>query len=348
MLKSIAVREGLYSGTTLTRHRPAHPSTERDIMATRPIASGTVAFGLVAIPIKIYSTNESSRSISLNFIHEKCGTRVKYQYYCPTDDELVTRDELIKGYEFAKDQYVLFTTEELKAMEMRATHAIEITEFVPLAQVDPIHFERTYYLGPDQGGEKPYRLLAEAMRETGRAALAKYAARGKDYLVLVRPFKQGLVMQQLRYNDEIRAFSEVPLGDAKISKDEMKLAVQLVDQIASDHFEPENYADQVKGEMMAAIQQKIDGQEMTIASPEEPKAQIIDLMEALKASLGDGGESAPTPKKATKRTATKSKAAKAASGKKKTTRKPPKRAPRKKAARKTRAVAAGSRKQKTK
>ncbi len=319
-------------------------------MATRPIASGTVGFGLVAIPIKLYSTNESSTSISLNFIHEKCGTRVKYQYYCPTDDELVTRDELIKGYEFAKDQYVLFTAEELKAMEMRATHAIEITEFVPLAQVDPIHFERTYYLGPDQGGEKPYRLLAEAMKKTGRAALAKYAARGKDYLVLVRPFKQGLVMQQLRYNDEIRAFSEVPLGDAKISKDEMKLAVKLVDQIASDHFKPENYADQVKGEMMDAIQQKIDGQEMTIASPEEPKAQIIDLMEALKASLGDGEESAP--KKVTKRTARKAKttgpAAKTGSPKKKTTRKPPKRAPRTKPVKKTRAVAAGARKRKTK
>ncbi len=320
-------------------------------MATRPIASGTVAFGLVAIPIKLYSTSESSKSISFNFIHEKCGTRVKYQYYCPTDDELVTRDELIKGYEFAKDQYVLFTAEELKAMEMRATHAIEITEFVPLEQVDPIHFERTYYLGPDQGGEKPYRLLAEAMRETGRAALAKYAARGKDYLVLVRPFKQGLVMQQLRYNDEIRAFSEVPLGDAKISKDEMKLAVQLVDQIASDHFKPENYADQVKGEMMAAIQQKIDGQEMTIASPEEPKAQIIDLMEALKASLG-GAEAAPAPKKVAKRTAkrakTTGKAATAGSRKKKTTRKPPRRAPRKKAAGKTRAVAAGAKRRKTK
>ena len=315
-------------------------------MATRPIASGTVAFGLVAIPIKLYSTNESSSSISLNFIHEKCGTRVKYQYYCPTDDELVTRDELVKGYEFAKDQYVLFTAEELKAMEMRATHAIEITEFVPLAQVDPIHFERTYYLGPDQGGEKPYRLLAEAMKETGRAALAKYAARGKDYLVLVRPFKQGLVMQQLRYNDEIRAFSEVPLGNAKVDKDEMKLAVKLVDQIASDNFKPENYADKVKGEMQAAIQQKVEGQEMTLAPVEEPKAQIIDLMEALKASLGDE-EEAPAPKKrATKGNAKKAKATKkavaASARKKKTTRKPPKRAPRKKAAKKTRAVAAGA------
>lgn len=314
-------------------------------MATRPIASGTVAFGLVAIPVKLYSTNESKSSISLNFIHEKCGTRVKYQYYCPTDDEMVTRDELVKGYEFAKDQYVLFTAEELKAMEMRATHSIEITEFVPLAQVDPIHFEKAYYLGPDQGGEKPYRLLAEAMKDTGRAALAKYAARGKDYLVLVRPFKDGLILQQLRYNDEIRAFSEVPLGTAAISDDEMQLAVKLVDQIASDSFKPEKYGDKVKGEMMAAIQQKVEGQEMTLAPAEEPKAQIIDLMEALKASLGD--EDTPAAPRATKKATTK-KTGKAARKKTtKATRKPPKRAPRKKVTKKTRAVAAGGKKRKT-
>ena len=314
-------------------------------MATRPIASGTVAFGLVAIPVKLYSTNESSSSISLNFIHEKCGTRVKYQYYCPTDDELVGRDELVKGYEFAKDQYVLFTPEELKAMEMRATHAIEITEFVPLAQVDPIHFEKAYYLGPDQGGEKPYRLLAEAMKDTGRAALAKYAARGKDYLVLVRPFREGLILQQLRYNDEIRAFSEVPLGSAEVSEDEMKLAVKLVDQIATDTFQPEKYSDKVKGEMMAAIRQKVEGQEMTLAPREEPKAQIIDLMEALKASLDDDEAAASpnTPKKASKKKTAKTPAKKTAKAK----RKPPKRAPRKKAAKKKRAVAAGGKKRKT-
>lgn len=319
-------------------------------MATRPIASGTVAFGLVAIPIKLYSTNESSSSISLNFIHEKCGTRVKYQYYCPTDDEMVTRDELVKGYEFAKDQYVLFTPEELKAMEMRATHTIEITEFVPLAEVDPIHFEKAYYLGPDQGGEKPYRLLAETMRQTGRAALAKYAARGKDYLVLVRPFQQGLILQQLRYSSEIRSFSEVPLGDAKVNAAEIKLAKQLVEQIATDHFKPEQYADKVKTELRAAIQQKIDGQEMTLAPPEAPKAQIIDLMEALKASLRDGEETPAPSKRAAKtttRTARKKTTAKAGTRKKKATRKPPKRAPRVKTARKTRAVAVGGKKRKT-
>jgi DNA end-binding protein Ku len=320
-------------------------------MATRPIASGTVAFGLVAIPVKLYSTNESKASISLNFIHGKCGTRVKYQYYCPTDDELVTRDELVKGYEFAKDQYVLFTPEELKAMEMRATHSIEITEFVPLAQVDPIHFEKAYYLGPDQGGEKPYRLLAEAMKDTGRAALAKYAARGKDYLVLVRPFEEGLILQQLRYNDEIRAFSEVPLGDAKVDEDEMKLAVKLVEQIATDSFQPEKYADKVKGEMMAAIQQKIEGQEMTIATPEEPKAQIIDLMEALKASLGDGeeDEEAPArePARKSRSKSRKKSARKTSKAKKKTKRKPPKRAPRKKTGKKKRAVAASGKKRKS-
>ena len=312
-------------------------------MPTRPIASGTVAFGLVAIPVKLYSTNEGGSKVSLNFIHEKCGTRVKYQFYCPTDDELVTRDELVKGYGFAKDQYVLFTPEELKAMEVRATHAIEITEFVPLAQVDPIHFEKAYYLGPDQGGEKPYKLLAETMKATGRAALAKYAARGKDYLVLVRPFKDGLILQQLRYNDEIRAFSEVPLGTAKVDKKELQLAKKLVGQIATETFRPEKYGDSVKAQLQAAIKQKIDGQEMTLAPPEAPKAQIIDIMEALKASLAGGEEEAPKAR----RKAAKRKPARAGARQTTAMRKPPKRAPRKKAAKKARAVAGGGKKRKT-
>jgi DNA end-binding protein Ku len=255
-----------------------------DSMAARPLGSGTVSFGMVSIPVKLFSAAESKAAVSFNLLHGKCGSRLKQQYICPKDSETVTRDQMVKGYEFAKDQYVTFTEEELKAMAQEAERAIEITEFVPAAQVDPIYFDGAYYLGPDKGGDKAYHLLVEAMRQTGRSALAKWAARGKQYLVLIRPVEGGLVMQQLLYADEVRALSEVPLGDAEVKDGELKLAVQLVNQIASDEFRPGQYQDEVRKRVQDAIQRKIEGQEIT-ASAEPPKAQIIDLMEALKASL---------------------------------------------------------------
>lgn len=282
----------------------------------RPIASGTISFGLVAIPIKMFSTTESEARISLNSIHEKCGTRIRQQFYCPTDEEVVTRDELIKGYQFAKDQYVLFKAEELKAMELAPTHSIDIKEFVPLSEVDPLFYEKAYYLGPDKGGAKPYALLSEAMKETGRAAIARYAARGKDYLVLLRPFDDGILMQQLRYTDEIRAFDDIDLGDVELDDTELQLATQLVEQIANDEFHPEQYHDGVREQMLAAIEQKVAGQEMTFAPKEEPKAQVIDLMEALKASLSEDAEASDAeggrkpPKKAAASKATKKAASK--------------------------------------
>ncbi len=259
-------------------------------MAARPIASGTISFGLVAIPIKLYTPIETAKTVRFNSVHKDCGTRVKYKYYCPTDDRIVERDELTKGYEFAKGQFVLFSPEELKALQPEATNAIEITEFVPLAEVDPIYFGKPYYLGPDKGGSKPYRLLAEGMKQTGRAALAKYAARGKNYLVLLRPFQDGLVMQQLYYADEIRPFAEVPLGDAEVKDVEVQLALQLIQQTAADEFQPENYEDDVRNDVWELIERKIQGEDIVATPSEEPKAQVIDLMEALKASLGQAAE----------------------------------------------------------
>lgn len=253
-----------------------------------------VSFGMVSIPVKLFSAAESKSAISFNLLHGKCGSRLKQQYTCPRDNEIVTRDQMVKGYEFAKEQYVTFTEEELKAMAQEAERAIEITEFVPAAQVDPIYFDGAYYLGPDKGGDKAYHLLVEAMRQTGRSALAKWAARGKQYLVLIRPVKDGLVMQQLLYPDEVRTISEVPLGEADVKEGELKLAIQLVNQIASDEFRPEQYEDEVRKRMHDAIQRKVEGQEVT-ASPEPPKAQIIDLMEALKASLAKKAEQASKP-----------------------------------------------------
>jgi DNA end-binding protein Ku len=274
----------------------------------RSIASATISFGLVAIPVKLFSTNESGARIQFNSIHEKCGSRVRQQLYCPSDEVTVNRDELLKGYEFAKDQYVTFKPEELKAMEVPSTQSIDIKEFVPLDQIDPIYYEKAYYVGPAVGGAKPYSLLSEAMMETGRAALARYSARGKDYLVLLRPFEDGILMQQLRYSTEIRGFEEVDLSDAKVDRTELALAVQLVEQIASNSFTPEEYSDGVHDKILAAIEQKVAGQDMTFAPRDEPKAQVIDLMDALKASLGDVEEKAPkkrTPAKKTASTTTK-------------------------------------------
>ncbi|MES1244513.1 MAG: Ku protein [Acidobacteriota bacterium] len=254
-------------------------------MTARSFASGTISFGLVTIPVKLYSTGESSSGIQLNMLHRKCGTRLKQQYICPTDDQVVGRDEMVKGYEYAKGQYVLFSEEELKALTPEPTNAIEITEFVPAEQVDPVYFEKSTYLGPDKNGDRPYRLLSQAMRETGRAAVARYAARGKDYLVLLRPYQEGLIMQQLRYEDEIRKFSEVPVAPAEVKEPELRLAMQLIEQIATDEFHPEAYEDNVRKRTREMIDNKVQGQEIKAAPAEAPRAQIIDLMEALKASL---------------------------------------------------------------
>jgi DNA end-binding protein Ku len=256
-------------------------------MAARSIGTATISFGLVTVPVRMYTASESSAAISFNMLHGKCGSRLKQQYICTKDEEIVPRDQMVKGYEFAKDQYVTFTETELKAMAEESTRAIEITEFVPVQKVDPIYFESAYYLGPDKGGERAYTLLAAAMRQTGRSALAKWAARGKMYLVMLRPVEKGLVMQVLLYADEVRPFDEVPVGDTQVKDAELKLAIQLIDQIATEEFHPENYADEVRKRYHAAIQEKVQGREITAIAPEEPKAQIIDLMEALKASLGN-------------------------------------------------------------
>ncbi len=260
-------------------------------MAARAISTATISFGLVSIPVKLFTTTESGASISFHMLHG-CGSRLKQQYWCPKDEKVVPREEIVKGYEFAKNQYVLFTSEELKSLEAEATQTIEIAEFLPAPKLDPLYFERAYYLGPDKGGDKPYRLLAAAMRATGRCALARYAARGKQYLVVVRPHEDGLVMEQLRYADELKPFAEVERGDAKPSQAELTLAVQLIEQIASDEFHPERYEDAVKQRMQEVIAQKVAGEKITFAPAAEPQAQIIDLMDALKASLAGGPKAA--------------------------------------------------------
>lgn len=269
-------------------------------MAARSIASLTISFGLVSIPVKLYSATEASRALSFNLLHKGCGSRLRQQYVCAREDVVVSREEMVKGYEFSKDQYVMFTPEELKALEEAGTKSAEITEFVPLQSVDPVYFDKAYYLGPDKGGAKPYALLARALRETGRCALGRWATRGKQYIVMIRPVQdlvEGLVMQQLLYADEVRSLRDLDIPKMDVKPAELKLAQQLIEQQSSDRFDPSLYTDEVRARIEAAIQRKVEGQEIT-AMPEQQEAsgQVIDLMEALRASLEKRAPAKTTPR----------------------------------------------------
>jgi DNA end-binding protein Ku len=257
-------------------------------MPARAISTATISFGLVSIPVKMYSAAESKAALAFNQIHKKDGSRVKQQLISSRTGDVVPREEIVKGYEFAKDQYVLFEAEELKSLEAVATHTIDITEFLKAEQVERRYLDKVYYLGTEKGGARAYKLLAKVLVDTGRVAIGKYAARGKQYLVMVRPMENGLVMEQLHYPDELRAFSEVPIEDADVKPAELKLATQLVEQAASDEFKPETYKDEVRERMLALIQRKVEGEDITLAPTAEPEHKIIDIMEALKASLAAG------------------------------------------------------------
>jgi DNA end-binding protein Ku len=268
----------------------------RVLMPARAIDTATIAFGLVSIPIKIYSTSEPSHEIHFHMIHEGCGERLKQQYICPKHGE-VERSEMSKGYELTKGNFVELSKDELKALEAVASDELAIREFVPAVAVDPILIERTYFLGPDKGGERAYRLIRDALESAELVGIAAYAARGKQYMVMVRPFEDGLAMHQLRYPDEVKAWSEVPVGKLpKAAPSELALASQIIDQLRHDTFDPTQYTDEVKDRVRKLIAKKAKGGEI-VAPPEAPKPQVTDLMEALKASLagkaspGDGRSS---------------------------------------------------------
>src|SRR5438034_3590981 len=254
-------------------------------MPPHSLGSGTISFGLVSIPVKLY-TAASAGGVSFNQLHAKCGNRLRQQMFCPVDNEVVDRSQIVKGYEFAKDQYVRFTDDEIKALEGEASQMIDIAEFLPLSTVDPIYFEKTYYLGPDKGGEKAYRLLTDAMAKSGRVAVATFVMRGKESLVLIRPSSDGLMLHTMFFSDEVRSFGEIDKGEgAKIRPGEMDLAQQLIDGLSNDDFKPENYQDSYRMRVLQLIESKVEGKEITVAAPEAARAQVIDLMDALKESL---------------------------------------------------------------
>jgi DNA end-binding protein Ku len=278
-------------------------------MATqaRSIASLTISFGLVAIPVKLYSATVSSERISFNLLRQKDGSRVKQQYVAVNDGKPVERSEMVKGYEFAKDQYVRFSPEELKALEDATTHAIDISQFVPLDSVDPLYFDGTYYLAPDKGGAKPYTLLATALRKAQQCAVGRWISRGKEHIVIVRALEDGLVMHQLHFKAEVRDLKDLGIEAAPVSEPELKLARQLIDQLGAKRFDPNEYVDEHRARVEAAIQRKVDGKEVSLAEgPVSAKGgNVIDLMEALRASIDARGSKAPDLKdrKAPKRAA---------------------------------------------
>ena len=265
--------------------------------APRAISSGTISFGLVSIPVKIY-TATSPQSVRFNMLHGECGSRIKQNLFCPVCDKTIERNDTVKGYEYGKNQFVQFEESELKKLEAEKTNTIDIVEFVPLEAVDLIQIEKSYYLGPDKGGQKAYKLLSGAMDRTQKIAVGRFWARGKEQLVLIRPYREGLLLHQVYYADEVRDFGAIDVGDpVQFKPGEPDLADQLVNQLASEAFEPDKYRDEYRDRVVAAVEQKVAGQEISVA-PEAPAAQIIDLFEALKASIEQGDKPLKGPAKA--------------------------------------------------
>jgi DNA end-binding protein Ku len=255
-------------------------------MPSRAVATGVISFGLVSIPVRLY-TAASSEQVRFNMLDSRHGVRVKQQYYSPVDSKVMDKGEIIKGYEYARDQFVTFSDEELKALEADRSNHIEIVEFVPIETFDFIQIEKTYYLGADKGGDKAYRLLSEAMTAKKKVAVGRWAARGKEQLVVIRPYQGGLAIHQLYYANEVRSFAETDdTAKFTFTDKERELAEKLIDQLSSKDFDAEKYKDDYADRVRAAVEQKVAGREVTVAA-EAPRAQIIDLFEALKKSIAE-------------------------------------------------------------
>jgi DNA end-binding protein Ku len=258
-------------------------------MASRPTANGNISFGLVSIPVRLFSATRS-RAVSFNLLHAKDMSRIQQKIYCPVDDAIIDRSELVRGFEVEKGRYVSFTEEELKALEARNEHAIEITEFLPLEKVDPVFFEQSYYLGAEPNAAKAYRLLADAMKQSGRVALGRYTMRGKEHLVLIRPFEKGLMLHTIYYADEVSPAGGADQAENEpVKETELTLAKRLIDELTQKEFDPSKYHDQYRERVLEAAQQKVAGQQVTETEAEPRRGQVIDLMTALKASLEKRG-----------------------------------------------------------
>ena len=253
----------------------------------RAIGNGVLSFGLVSIPVEIHSAIQD-QGVHMHLLHKKCGSRVRNQMICPVCKVVVERDDLVRGFELSKGNYVQITEEELESLEAEANNAIEFREFVPVDKLDPVYFESSYYLAPSKGAEKPYRLLAETLEKTGRVALAQTVFHEKESLVAVRSVQNGLVMHFMYFKDEVRDFEQIPKGEGeKVPKREIDLAGDLIEKLSADEFKPKKYHDEYRERFLAMIDQKVNGEEITVAppAPERGRGKVVDIFAALKQSL---------------------------------------------------------------
>ena len=277
-------------------------------MPARSIDTASISFGLVAIPVRVFSTGEPSHELHFHMIHAGCGKRVHQQLVCP-EHGVVARDQIAKGYEVSKGHSIALEPSELAALDAVANDEIAIREFVPASAIDPIFVERSYYLGPDRGGPRAYRLLRDALESAELVAVASYAARGKSYVVMIRPFETGLVMHQLRYADEMKPWTSIELAALPTpTTSELTLAKTLIAQLRHDSFDPADYKDDVKVRVRAMLADKVKTGEAieTVDTPAAPTARHVDLMAALRASLAGptaAANAAPRTKSARSRTA---------------------------------------------
>jgi DNA end-binding protein Ku len=273
-------------------------------MALRPLRNATITFGLVSIPVRFYTATKSE-DIHFNLLHESCGTRVNRKWWCPHHEKIVDSDELIRGYALSKNKYVTFTDEEIETLETDDNRALEIVEFVMLDQIDPVFFEKAYFLGPAPGGGKTYKLLSTAMKKEGKVALAQWVASGREHLVVIRPYEDGIILHTMYYADEVRDFDAIEgEGGGEVREKEMKLAEMLINELSEKKFNPVQFKDEYRERLLDRIRAKSHGKTIVNEEREEEKGgEVIDIMEALRRSLGGGAKSKAAPRRAAPRRA---------------------------------------------
>jgi DNA end-binding protein Ku len=262
-------------------------------MALRPLRNATITFGLVSIPVRFYTATKTE-DVHFNLLHASCGTRVNRKWWCPYHEKIVASDELIRGYAISKNKYVTFTDEEIEALETDDNRSLDIAEFVDLGQIDPLFYEKAYYLGPAPGGGKTYNLLAAAMKKENKVAVAGWVAAGKEHLVVIRPYENGLILHTMYYADEVRDFSAIDLERAPVREKEVQLAEMLIDELTEKKFDPLQFKDKYRQRLLDRIRAKSQGKAIVAEEKEEEKTgEVIDIMEALRRSLAGGRAAAP-------------------------------------------------------
>jgi DNA end-binding protein Ku len=261
-------------------------------MALRPLRNATISFGLVNIPVRFYTATKSE-DVSFNLLHAPCGSRVNRKWWCPQHEEMIEMGDMVRAYQIAKNQYVTFSDEEIEALESDENRNLEITEFVDLDQIDPVYFEKAYYLGPSPGGSKTYNLLSQAMKKQGKVAVARWVTGSREHLVVLRPYDEGLILHTMYYADEVRDFAAIDREDSELKDKEIALAEMLISELSVEEFDPLAYKDEYRERLMDKIRAKSEGGTIISGAPEEDKAaEVVDIMEALRRSLEGGGAGA--------------------------------------------------------